>query len=168
MAVKKWVPIVAGIVVFVVIVGLGLIAGLVYMVTRQVNVQTVASQAAGEEEFNRQRGAFAGQQAFIELPEPDSDSDPVVHREMASHPTGQVHVLHVWIWVPHDRKLVRLNLPMWALRLTGNGPIHLQTGEREFHDMGLKVTAEEIDRRGPGLVLEHTGRRGERLLVWSE
>jgi hypothetical protein len=32
----------------------------------------------------------------------------------------------------------------------------------------LRVTAADIDRRGPGLLIDHTGRRGERLLVWSE
>jgi len=168
MAVKKWVPIVAGIVIFVVIVGLGLIAGLVVMVKRQVNVQTVASAEAGEAQFQQQLARFAGQKALIELPEEGRDVEPVVHREMATHVTGRVSAVQVWVWVPRDRRLVRFTLPMWTLRLGGNGPIELHTGEGSFRTMTLKVTAEDVDRSGPGLVLEHTGRRGERLLVWSE
>jgi hypothetical protein len=168
MAVRKWVPIVAGIVIFVVIVGLGLVAGLVYMVTRQVGVQTMASVSAGSDEFDRIRAALSGQKPFIELPAEDSDADPVVHREMEIQPTGQVKVIHVRVWSPRDRKLVRVDLPMWTLRLMGSKPIKIQTGHDTFGGVSLQVTAEDVDRRGPGLILEHAGRRGERLLVWSE
>jgi hypothetical protein len=168
MAVKKWIPIVAGIVIFVVIVGLGLVGGLVYMVTRQVGVQTLASTSEGTEEFDKLRGALAGQTAFIELPPEDGDGDPVVHRELATHPTGQVSVVHVRVWAPRDRKLVRVDLPMWTLRLMGSKPMTIQTGHSAFGGVSLRVTAEDLDRRGPGLILDHTGRRGERLLVWSE
>jgi hypothetical protein len=168
MAVKKWIPIVAGIVIFVVIVGLGLVAGAVYLFTRQVGVQTMASAEAGGEEFEKLRGALAGQTALIELPPEDGDGEAVVHRELATHPTGQVSVLHVRVWAPRDRKLVRVDLPMWTLRLMGSKPITINTGHGSFGGVPLRVTAEDIDRRGPGLIIDHTARRGERLLVWSE
>jgi hypothetical protein len=155
-------------VIFVVIVGLGLVGGLVYLVTRQVSVQTVTSSAEGSEEFEKLRAALAGQTAFLELPPEDGEGEPIVHRELATHPTGQVSVVHVRVWVPRDRKLVRLDLPMWTLRLMGSKPITIDTGHGSFGGVPLKVTAEEIDRRGPGLILDHSGRRGERLLVWSE
>ena len=168
MAMKKWVPIVAGIVIFVVIVGLGLVAGAVYLFTRQVEVQTMASAAAGSEEFEKLRGALAGQTPFIELPAEDWDGEPIVHRELATHATGKVTVVHVRVWEPRERKLVRVDLPMWTLRLMGRKPMTIETGGRSFGRVPLKVSAEDIDRRGPGLIIDHTGRRGERLLVWSE
>jgi hypothetical protein len=95
MAVKKWVPIVAGIVIFVVIVGLGLVAGAVYLFTRQVTVQTMASSEAGSEEFEKLRAALAGQTPFIELPSESGEGEPVVHTELATHATGQVSIVHV-------------------------------------------------------------------------
>ncbi len=168
MAMKKWVPIVAGIVIFVVIVGLGLVAGAVYLFTRQVGVQTMASATAGSEEFEKLRAALAGQTAFIEMPPEDGEGEPVVHRELATHPAGQITVVHVRVWAPRDRKLVRVDLPMWTLRLMGSKPITIQTGHGSFNGVSLKVTADDIDRRGPGLILDHSGRRGDRLLVWSE
>ncbi len=168
MAARKWLPIVAGIVIFVVIVGLGLVAGLVSLVTRQVGVQTVSSSVEWSEEFEKLRAALAGQTALIELPPEDGEGEPVVHHELATHQTGQVSVVHVRVWVPRDRKLVRVDLPMWTLRLMGSKPITIETGHGSFGGVPLRVTAEEIDRRGPGLILDHTGRRGDRLLVWSE
>jgi len=166
--VKKWVPIVAGIVILVVIVGLGLLAGAIYLVTRQVGVQEMPSVAAGSEEFEKLRRALAGQTPFIELAPEDGEGDPVVHRELAVHPKGQVSVVRVRVWDPRERKLVRLDLPMWTLRLMGSKPVKIDTGHGSFGGIPLTVTAEEIERRGPGLLIDHAGRHGERVLVWSE
>jgi len=167
MATRKWVPIVVGIVIFVVIVGLGLIGSCVYFIRQQVSVETF-SRTTGAEEFEKLRAKMAGQQAFIVLPGEDSDAQPVVNRELAKNPTGGVKTVHVRVWIPREGKLVKLDLPMWTLRLMGSQPITFHTGDTAFGGVSLKVTAEDIDRRGPGLLLDHTERRGERLLVWSE
>jgi hypothetical protein len=164
MAMKKWVPIVAGIVIFVVIVGLGLVAGTVYLVTRQVGVQTMPSAEAGGEEFEKLRVALAGQTPFIELPA-DFGGKAVVHRELETQGAGKISVVHVRVWEPRDKKLVRVDLPMWTLRLMGNKPMTIEAGGSR---VPMRVTATDIERRGPGLLIDHTGRRGERLLVWSE
>lgn len=167
MATRKWIPIVVGLVVFVVIVGLGLVGGLAYMVSRQVSVQHLSS-TSGLEEFEKLRAPFAGQQAFIELPAEDSDDPPVVHRELATGPTGRVTTLHFRVWVPREGRLVRVDLPMWTLRLMGNKPIHLEHRGQGFDGVSLNVTPQELDRRGPGLVLDYTAHRGERILAWLE
>jgi hypothetical protein len=52
------------------------------------------------------------------------------------------------------------------MRLTGNKPITLNAGS--LRRVTLTVTPEDIDRRGPGLLLNWSGRKGERLLVWTE
>jgi hypothetical protein len=165
MTARKWIPIVVGIVIFLMVVGLGLVGGLVYVVTRQVKVQTMTA-TGGQEEFERLVASMAGQKPFIELPDPNSTDEVVVHREMATKDTGSISVLHVRVWSPRERKLVSLDLPFWMLRLTGNKPIKLNAGS--LREVTLTVTPEEIDRRGPGLILTWSGRRGERLLIWSE
>lgn len=164
---RKWIPIVVGAVIFVVIVGLGLIGAFAYMVSRQVGVQQLPA-ASGQAEFDRLRAPFAGQQAFIELPEDGSEATPIVHRELAVHPTGGVTTMHLRVWVPSDRKLVRVDFPMWVLRLMGNSPINLQTHGHRRGGVSLHVTPEEVDRRGPGLIMDYTARGGERILVWTE
>lgn len=167
MATRKWLPIVAGIVIFVVILGLGLVGGCVYMVKRQVSVQTL-SRTEGGAEFERLRRQLAGQRPFIELPAEDSNAAPIVHHELSTQPRGRVNTLHVRVWVPDDRKLIRLDVPFWMLRLMGNKPINIQTGDGAFDGLRLKVTPEEIERRGPGLVLDHGRPKGDRVLVWTE
>ena len=167
MARRKWIPIVIGIVVLVMVVGIGLIGGLIWTVTRQVSVQEVSAQA-GEEEFEKLRAPFAGQKAFIELPADGSDAEPSVHRELATHEPGKVSTIHVRVWVPSDGKLVKLDLPFWMIRLMGSKPIQLRSDESGFRGLTLKVTAEELERRGPGLIIDHGMREGERVLVWTE
>ena len=166
MAVKKWVPIVVGIVIFVMVVGVGLVGGLVYVLTRQVSVQTV-SEPGGQQEFDRILTTLAGQKPLIELAA-SGDGEAVVHRELETKQPGSLTTLHLRFWVPDENKLVRVDLPFWLMRLTGNKPLKLHTDHRSFEEVTLTVTPEEIERRGPGLVLDHKARHGERVLVWTE
>jgi hypothetical protein len=162
MTAKKWVPIVVGVAIFVVLVGAGLIGGLVYVVTRNVHVQQM-SAAGGLEEFDRLAARFAGQQAFIEMP---ASGDPIVHHELETHETGSVSTVSVCVWSPNDRKIVRVNLPFWTLRLGGRRSIEIHAGGSGA--MTLDVSPDQIDRRGPGLVLNQARGGGERVLIWTE
>ena len=62
---KNWGLIILGIVIFVVIVGAGLIATIGFVMYRQMDVQTVATNSP-EEEFRKARARFEGQVPFIE------------------------------------------------------------------------------------------------------
>jgi hypothetical protein len=165
MTARKWIPIAVGIVIFVMLVGAGLVGALIFVVTRQVDVKSM-SASGGQEEFDRLLASKAGQKPFIELPSPGSRGAVVVHRELATGDTGSVATLHVRVWSPRDKTFVKIDLPFWMMRLTGNKPITLNAGS--LRAVTLTVTPEAIDRRGPGLVLNWSGRKGERLLVWTE
>jgi len=164
MATNKWIPIVVGIVVFVVLVGTGLIGGCAYMVARRIQVQEMTA-SGGQEEFDKLVASMAGQKPFIEL-EGDNLETTVVHRELATKDTGSVSTIRVRIWSPRDRQLIRADLPFWMVRLTGGSTVRLNAGSQR--GVSLRVRPEDIDRRGPGLVLNHATRSGERVLVWTE
>jgi hypothetical protein len=165
MAKKKWVPIVVGIVVFVVLVGVGVCGSLAYVISRHAKVETVSLEQ-GQAEFDRLVARMAGQKPFIELPAPDSDAEPVVHRELETHETGSVKTVHIRVWAPEEKKLAVVDLPFWVMRLGGNKPFTINAGS--VSDLTLQVTPEEIDRRGPGLITLWNGRRGQRLLIWTD
>ena len=164
MAARKWIPIAVGIGIFVVLIGAGLVAGFAYMVAKQVDVQEMTADG-GQEEFDKLLASMAGQKAFIELPEGDPDKI-VVHREMQTKETGSISKIHVRIWSPRERQLVSATLPFWMIRLTGSSSIHFDAGSHR--GVRLRVTPEDIERRGPGLILNTTLTDGERLLVWTE
>ena len=168
MAKKNWWWIVLGVVVFVVIVGIGAIGTFGYILYRQMDIQTVATESP-EEEFAKARARFEGQVPFVELPGSHGSGEVVVHREqMAKEPTT-LTALRVLAWGPQERKLVRLSLPMWLLRLTGRHGVQLSNRDTPFGaDMRLNVTTDELERHGPGLILDYTTPGGERILVWAE
>ncbi len=168
MAKKSWGLIVLGIVIFVVVVGVGVIGTFGYIVYRQMDVRSVPAQSP-DEDFAKEKARFADQVPFIEIPAGDLESTPIVHREqMAKEPTT-LNSLQVLAWGPRDKKLVRLTLPMWLLRLSGSRGVHLSNRDAPLSsDMSLNVTAEELERHGPGLILDITTPHGERVLVWAE
>jgi hypothetical protein len=165
MATKKWVPIVVGLVIFVVLVAVGLIGSLVYIVKRDVKVQTMTAEE-GQAEFDRLVSRMAGQKPFIDLPAPDSDGLPLVHRELETHGTGSISTVHIRVWSPAKKTIARIDLPFWLMRLGGNKPFTVNAGS--MNEVQLHVTPEEIDRRGPGLIVLWTTSRESRLIVWTE
>jgi hypothetical protein len=165
MAMKKWVPIVAGIVIFVVLIGVGLVVGITYFFASHVKVESMAPEQ-GQAEFDRLVARMAGQTPLIELPAPDSDAEPVVHRELETHGTGSISTVHIRVWSQAEKKLAKVDLPFWLMRLGGNKPFTINTGSLD--QLSLHVTPEEIDRRGPGLIVLWNSARHSRLLVWTE
>ena len=69
-------------------------------------------------------------------------------------------------WDPDDRNMVRVTLPFWILRLK-SGPLDLSQKVMVNHRHG-DVTVEQIERYGSTLLVDHQGRGGDRLLVWTE
>ncbi len=165
---KNWGLIILGIAIFVVIVGADLIATLGFVMYRQMDIQTVATDSP-EEEFGKARARFGGQVPFIELPADRHGGEAVVHREQIGQHPVTLTGLRVLAWEPRDHKLVRLTLPFWMLRLGGGHRIRLSGREAALSsDVSLDVTADELERHGPGLILDYATPRGERVLVWAE
>jgi hypothetical protein len=165
MSTRKWIPIVAGLVIFIVMVGAGLVAGLAYMVSKRVHVQQL-SPASGQEEFDRLAARFAGQTPYLEWPADEDHAEMKIHHELETHDTGSIKSLRIGVWKPEDGKLVQVTLPFWTLRLGGNRPMELHADGRKA--LILTVTPDQVDRRGPGLILSRKGSDGERLLIWTE
>jgi hypothetical protein len=168
MAKKNWGLIILGIVIFTVIVGVGVIGTVGYIVYRQMDIRT-AILPSPDEEFAKTLATFQGQVPFIELPAGFVEGAAIVHREqMAAKPTPLTG-LRVLAWDPQEKKLVRLMLPMWLLRLSGHRGVNLSNRDVPLSaDMNLNVTADELERHGPGLILNFTITRGARVLVWAE
>lgn len=163
----NWGLIILGVVIFAVIVGAGLIATFGFVMYRQLDIQTAAVESP-EEEFKSARSRFEGQTPFIELPQ-DGATSPVVHREQIGAQPVPLTGLRVLAWDPQERKLVRFTIPFWLLRFTGGNNVRLSSREMSFDsDIRLNVSAADLERRGPGLILDYTAGKGERVLVWAE
>jgi hypothetical protein len=162
--VPTWVWVVVGIVV---VCGLGLvaIAGMgIYLVARQVDTET-ASPAAAERTFEQERSRFKDQRPLIELDEDDNVKTTNMDAPLPSGNVPKLESLAVLAWDADEERLVRVDIPFWLLRLKSD-PLDILS-ETGFHGRRIRITVADIERMGPRLLIDHRGRRGDRVLVWT-
>jgi len=160
MSVPRWVWIVVSIGVVLVLGFIGLVGAGVYIVAKQVDVET-ASPASAEREFDEARARFAGQSPLISLD--DRGRPNVIEAEPEVEGTNErINSLHVLAWDPEEDKIARVRIPFWLIRMKGT----VSFGEFSWDRESLSV--DDIERHGPGLIIDHTDRDGTRVLVWAE
>ena len=65
---------------------------------------------------------------------------------------------------PDDGRIVRVSIPFWIVRMKMRGAtIDLNGNHMNLED--LKLTAEDLERFGPTLIVDHKDTKGERVLV---
>lgn len=162
---QTWIAIAVAVVAILILMGLALAGGSAYFVARHVHAQFVSTERA-DEQLAQARARFAGQTPLIEIAD---DGEPVVHRSAESTGRPPVQVLHAMIYSAESGKLLTINLPMWVLRMM---PAHNRftfiNDDIDFDSHRARLTLEDIDRRGPGLILDGQARDGARILIWAE
>ena len=167
---RTWVSILIAGVIVVGILGAAAVGGTAFFFSRHIHTQ-FTGQASADSEFAQTRARFAGQQPLIEL---SADDEPILHRdvEKASGPAAPpLSALRVLAYDNRARKLIRVSIPFWLLRMAPSRNLHLSF----LNDSGIdinsdraRLTLEDLERRGPGLILDQAKRRGSQVLVWTE
>jgi hypothetical protein len=162
---KTWVWILLGVVGCGVLVLFGLAGAGVYFVTHHIHA-TRSSDASAVQAFETARMPFKDETPLFEL---DRFDQPHATRDLSTLPTSPVKPtdLHILAWNPDERRLVRITLPFWMLRL-GRRKIDIINGERNFDFGRLNVDVDDLERIGPTLVLDLHTPSGERVLVWTQ
>jgi hypothetical protein len=84
---------------------------------------------------------------------------------------GRASHLNLLAWDPSDREMVRVSVPLWLLHGVEH-EVDWDDIDGEGHDAGQwrrhvgKLRWEDIERAGPGILLEVTEDQGDRVLVW--
>ena len=163
---RTWLSVIIASVIIVGVLAVAAIGGTAYFIYRHVNAE-FAPSANAQRQFVDTRARFAGQQPLIEMRRGD---EPVLHREviLASQPE-RIETLRVLAYDERAGKLVNVSIPMWLLRMFPSKRMSfLSDNGIDFDSDRVHVTLEDIDRRGPGLILDQTDRRGSQVLVWTE
>jgi hypothetical protein len=158
--------IIVGISAFVLVVGVMLVGVVGFVLYQQFAFQAkTATEMSADEQFAQVVAKFEGQKPYLVI----KDGEPVVSDEPASAPGKPVEALHIIVWDPDERKVVTLNMPFWLLRMTKGQPIRISSNDDPGGEaVKLRITAEDLERRGPGLILDHKEASGERVLVWAQ
>jgi hypothetical protein len=162
--VRTWVWIIVAIVV-VGILGLVAMAGLgFYFVSRHIDTHVATAATVGGD-FESVRKQFREQKPLIELDE--RGNFVRAHTDRTPSPNAKTpEYLHVQAFDSGDERVVKMSIPFWLLRFKGAGTIDLDGNRIDLEDM--KLTVEDLERYGPTIIVDHTGRNGDRVLVWSQ
>jgi hypothetical protein len=164
--VPTWAAILIAGVIIVGMLAVAAVGGAAFFIYRHVHTTFPGHEHAAAE-FTRERARFAGQQPLIEMA---VGSEPVLHREVAeAMPGRRLDSLRVLAYDKRARKLVRVSIPFWLLRLMpSNHFSFLDDNGIDIDSDRVRLTIEDLERRGPGLVLDTRDRRGSEVLVWTE
>ena len=164
---RTWVSVLIASVLIVGILAVAAIGGTAFFIYKHVNTQFAPNEKA-EAQFAEARARFAGQKPLIEI---RKDDEPVLHRDVipASLPATKLETLRVLAYDTHEEKLVRVSIPFWLLRLAPTNHVSfLNDTGIDFDSDRVRLTLADLERRGPGLILDQADRRGSHVLVWTE
>lgn len=110
-----------------------------------------------------------GDDPYVVLVQRDDSLDLQVRHELEPPSPAPVATLHALLWDARSGRLDRASTPAWAWKLARYkagaatwlpipGPLSRQLG-RELPD---------VERRGPGLVLDQVLDDGRRLVIWTD
>jgi hypothetical protein len=169
-----WVWVVFGILGFCALLFIAVVGGTIFMFRSHVHTDAMPKQTA-QQEFDRQRNRFAGQEPLVQIAKAqENDSKVVVHRPPQTATRHQdLQAIRVLTYDERNGRLVKADVPIWLARWAlsrggahgrrtvsiGDGTVELESGDLTFDD---------IERHGPGLILDIVDERGAQVLVWAE
>lgn len=160
---KTWLSIALAAAIIVVCLGLAAGGGGAYFVHRHVRARFTDVDTAAAD-FARERARFAGQTPLIGFGE---DGEPQVNHPPASASRHQIHRLHVLAYDAGAHKLVHAEVPGWLIRaLSAGGRIRI--ADPDLSGDTSRMTLDDLERHGPGLVLDRHTRRGSQVLIWVD
>jgi hypothetical protein len=73
--------------------------------------------------------------------------------------------MRVLVYNSREGRLIHLDLPFWLLRLA---PGSLNNASNNFSFDSNHITVDDIERHGPGLILDARDSRDAQVLIWTE
>jgi hypothetical protein len=161
--VKTWVWVVVGIFVFGVLCLIAVAGAALWFAKTHINVTTTSS-ASVSDDFDRVRQRFKQEKPLIEL-----DERGHFVRSNTKRPPGTTRPesLNVLAFDPDEGRAVRMEIPFWLLRLKLRGT-RVDIGGDSVDLQDLRLSVEDLERYGPTLIVDHKGRGGDRVLVWTQ
>jgi hypothetical protein len=165
MKVPRWAQVLLGVAIVMVFLGIGAIIAISAYFSQHVVVNS-SSTRESDDEFEKVRKQFNGKPPIFDF----KDGAPryvAARTKVLPEQQKPLETLHVLVWAPDDEKLVNVAIPWWVVRLK-SGPIQFSAYAGGWDDNRVRITPGEIEQFGPGIILETTGRRGERVMLWTE
>ena len=160
----RWPWILLGIFLFFSVVTVGGCVFAFTLLRQSVSVSGMSANNA-DAEFEKVRGQFAGQQPLIQMVDgrPQFIGGRGEDRKASNTPLKTMHII---AWDDDEGQLVRVAVPFWLLRLK-SGPIRLSSYANGWDDR-MSFRIEDLEKQGPGLLMDVSEGREGRVIIWVE
>jgi hypothetical protein len=130
--------------------------------------RAVTIERAEHNEVERRFGAArAGLPSAAPLVDIDDAGRVTRMTPVAASGPRPISRLKALAWRAPEQRLVSADTPFWFFRLKGPAARYALDGTGLDLDR-LHLTARDLERFGPAVIVDHTSRDGSRLLVWTE
>ena len=147
------------------ILGAGLVGWAIFgaWMWRVSDVHTV-TEAAARREFAAVRVRLAGDPWLVRGDDGRFARRPGVDTAAPATRSGRLQVM---VWQADRKRLTSTALPLWFLKLK-EIPARILLGRAGVDLDRLGLRPRDLERRGPGVVLDEIFADGDRLLIWTE
>lgn len=94
------------------------------------------------------------------------------NRQLESDDVAQVNYLCLVIWNPTRERWVRTNFPYWFVRMKMRHGLSVTllhaAAKEDWSHLLIDTSIDDMERRGPGLILHVKRPDGREILVWNE
>ena len=160
---RKWLAIILGVLLVFGMLAVGCVVVAVSFFRQNMEI-TETSEEAAMRELDEVRARFPGQQPLIQM----VDGKPqLIEREGQPPSQTKLNTMHVVAFDRDEGNLVNVSLPFWLIRMR-SGPIRISAYRQGWDDRGVSFRVEDIEKHGPGIIVDVT-REGEgRVVIWAE
>ena len=132
-----------------------------YFVFRHLELAT-KTEAAVTKDFDAIRTRFGARPALIEVTDPRGRDFKINRPEQ---PDGRaISTLHVLTFTHEDGQVFRTEIPVWLMRFSSiNILSSLGVAPERF-----SLTVKDIERYGPGVIVDFRRPGENRVLIWAE
>ena len=163
MALKTWTGVLIALVGFGVLALVTLLGLGGYAFVTHVNIEGNPSVEQVRQSFERARNTLPVRAPLLTL---DADGSGEIQVATVGHGDTVPETLHVMAWDAGNGRILTFHLPFWLLRFADDGRVELDDARGDL--FAIELTVDDLERHGPGLILDHEGHGRERVLIWTQ
>ena len=129
------------------------------------------SKRSAETEFSQLRSRFSTQQPLIDMSVRESVDTTTLGQSVAP-----LHTFHTVIFDTRgSQRMVRISVPYWFARLFADRDGKFRwlgqltfLDDTEFDGEAIRLSLDQLEQRGPGLIVDYQHRSGGQFISWVE
>jgi hypothetical protein len=163
---RRWPIVLAGVAVFVTVVVIALAVAGTLLVRNNVHVAEGASRESAQAAFDAAVRQFADARPLLVM---GDDTRPALApgAESRRNP-GTVSALHVLAWDADKGSLATVTVPLWLLAMKPGPIVFGDYVSDAWKTDRVQLDVKDLERYGPGVVLDMTAPDGQHVLITAQ